>query len=96
MNNIIKMNKLYDVYGILLTDSERKYYEDYYFYNETYTEIAEKYGVSKNAVSKNIINASNKLLSYEEKLKIVSRNEKINDIISNIDDNIKEKIQELL
>ena len=31
MEKLIYLNNLYDLYGILLTDKQQKYFEEYYF-----------------------------------------------------------------
>ena len=37
MEDIVYYNELYDLYGELLTDKQRKYFEDYYFYNLSFS-----------------------------------------------------------
>lgn len=74
---------LYDYYGKLLTDKQRKYFEDYFFDNLTMEEIAENDGISKNAVSKQIISIKEKLDYYEENLKLNYNKEKILNVLKN-------------
>lgn len=74
---------LYDYYGKLLTDKQRKYFEDYFFDNLTMEEIAENDGISKNAVSKQIIGIKEKLDYYEENLKLNYNKEKIVNVLKN-------------
>ena len=45
-----KYIELYDLYGSLLTDKQKVYFEDYYFLDLSISEIAENYAVSRNAV----------------------------------------------
>ena len=45
---------LYDYYGEILKEENRKYFEDYYFDNLSLKEIAENSGISRNAVHKHI------------------------------------------
>ena len=49
MEKLVYLNNLYDLYGILLTEKQQKYFEEYYFNNLSYGEISEKYGISRNA-----------------------------------------------
>ena len=70
MDKFDYMIVLYDYYGELFTDVQRKYFEDYYFNNYTLSEIATNYKVSRNAVYKNINATMEKLLFYEDKLKL--------------------------
>ena len=72
MDKFDYMIVLYDYYGELFTDVQRKYFEDYYFNNYTLSEIATNYKVSRNAVYKNINATMEKLLFYEDKLKLWS------------------------
>ena len=70
--------------------------ENYYFSNYSLQEIAENYEVSRNAVHKQLKEIENKLIDYEDKLNLLKKAEEIREIISDLDDNIKEQIEELL
>ena len=88
---------LFDYYGDLLSDSQRNYFESYYFDNLSLSEIGENYNVSRNAVSKDLKLATEKLNNYEEKLKIISRDDKLRKLACKINDNdLKEKIMNIL
>ena len=80
---------LYDYYGKLLTDKQQEYFEDYYFENLTMDEISENDNVSKNAISKQLINIKDKLYYYEDKLKLNNNKIEISKILN---DNELEKI----
>ena len=80
---------LYDYYGKLLTDKQQEYFEDYYFENLTMDEISENDNVSKNAISKQLINIKDKLYCYEDKLKLNNNKIEISKILN---DNELEKI----
>lgn len=90
----IYLNSLYDYYSELLTEKQKLYFEEYYFNNLTLAEISENYEVSRNAAHKNIKETTLKLLEYEEKLKLYEKSCKIKKIIENLDQNIKEQIEE--
>lgn len=81
MEDLVYINSLYDYYGSLLTDKQRSYFEDYYFDNLTMDEIASNYEVSKNAVSKSIMETKDKLFYYEEILHLYSNKLKIESIL---------------
>lgn len=68
---------LYDIYGSLLTDKQKYYFESYYFDNLTLDEIGENDNISKNAVSKQLKRCKELLDMYEANLKIYKRNELI-------------------
>lgn len=96
MDNRIYLINLYDYYGDLLTDKQKKYFEDYYFNNYSLKEISENYNVSRNAIFKQIKDVVNKLSNYEEKLELYSKSLKIKAIISDFDDKIRKEIEELI
>lgn len=96
MEEIIYYSALFDYYQNLLTDVQRKYFEDYYFNNYTLSEIATNYKVSRNAVYKNINATMEKLLFYEDKLKLWQKKRLLNDILVNIkDEEVIQKINQL-
>ncbi|MGN1323891.1 MAG: YlxM family DNA-binding protein [Bacilli bacterium] len=96
MDKFDYMIVLYDYYGELFTDVQRKYFEDYYFNNYTLSEIATNYKVSRNAVYKNINATMEKLLFYEDKLKLWQKKRLLNDILVNIkDEEVIQKINQL-
>lgn len=96
MEKLIYLNDLFDLYGILLTDKQQKYFIDYYFNNLSYGEISDKYKVSRNAIFRQLKLIENKLNDYEEKLKLYDKKNQINDIINVIDNSdIKEKLSKL-
>ena len=88
--------ELFDYYGELFTDKQKEYFMDYYFNNLTLQEIADNNNVSKNAVHKNIKDIVQKLDYYESVLNLNSNRKKIEELIKDIDVNIKEKIEELI
>ena len=94
MEDVVYISSLYDCYNKLLTDKQREYFEDYYFNNLTLSEISENNNVSRNAVHKQIKEVLQKLYNYEELLNLVSKKEKILNIIK--DERIKEEIKELI
>jgi predicted DNA-binding protein YlxM (UPF0122 family) len=82
MDDILYLSSLYYYYKGLLTDKQRSYFEDYYFENLTMEEISENNQVSKNAVSKTIIEVKEKLNEYESILHLVDNKSKIESILS--------------
>ncbi len=95
MNNREKIVELYLIYGNLLTNNERSYFEYYYYEDYSLNEIAQNHLVTKSNVSKVINIVIKKLKYYEEKLNIHKNHNKIKEILK---DNKKllEKIDELL
>ena len=88
---------LYDYYGELLSDIQRKYFEAYYFDNLSLSEISENENKSRNAVHKSIKSVVKKIYEYEDKLKLYEKDEKLKKIILDIKDNdIKKRLEGLL
>ena len=97
MDEIIYLNELFDLYGELLSDTQIKYFKDYYFDNLSYGEIADKYNVSRNAIFKQLKNGTDKLIKLEKTIGLYEKNIKLKEIIKEIDNqNIKNKLSELL
>lgn len=96
MNHNIYLCDLYDYYKELLTDKQKMYFEDYYFDNLTLSELSENYNVSRNAIHKTLKEIEVKLNTFEDKLNLYKNKEKIKDIISSLDDDIKKRINELI
>lgn len=97
MEEFLYFNELYDLYGDLLTEKQRNYFEDYYFNNLSFSEMAENYDVSRNAIFKQLHITTNKLEEYESKLGLFSKKKKIEEIINlEKDYNIKKMLEELI
>ena len=97
MEDIIYYNELYDLYGSLLTDKQKEYFEDYYFSNLSYSEMAENYDVSRNATFKQVHIVVEKLEEYEEKLGLYAKKKKLMEIASKVDQSdIREELENLL
>ena len=97
MEEVLYFNELYDLYNGLLTDKQREYFEDYYFNNLSFSEMAENYEVSRNAIFKQIHIVTDKLKEYESILKLHEKRKKLENIIESIDDStLKNKLEELV
>lgn len=97
MDDVVYYNDLYDLYGDLLTDKQKEYFEDYYFNNLSFSEMAENYDVSRNAIFKQIHIVTDKLQEYEDKLHLLSKKSKLIEIIDKVNDNsIKEDLEKLI
>ena len=97
MEDVLYFNELYDLYGDLLTEKQREYFEDYYFNNLSFSEMAENYDVSRNAIFKQIHIVTDKLKEYESILKLHEKRKKLENIIESIDDStLKNKLEELV
>ena len=97
MEEYIYYNELYDLYGELLTDKQRKYFEDYYFSNLSFSEMAKDYDISRNATFKQVHIVMEKLDEYEKVLKLRGKRNELLKISSKIEDEeLKERIENLI
>ena len=72
---------LFEYYGKLLTIKQQDFFNDYYYDNLTMEEIANNNDISKNAVSKQLINIKDKLSYYESVMHLMSNRDSIKSII---------------
>lgn len=64
----VKISRLFDYYGKLLTDNQQEQIRAYYFLDMSLAEIAEETGVSRQAVRDGIKRAEAALIDFEEKV----------------------------
>ncbi|MCI5872821.1 MAG: YlxM family DNA-binding protein [Clostridiales bacterium] len=64
---------LYDFYGELLNERQRKIYEDFVFNDLSLGEIADEEGISRQGVHDMVKRCTRTLESYEEKLHLVEK-----------------------
>ena len=84
MEAFVKQSLLYDFYGDLLTEHQKKLFEAYVLEDLSLGEIAAETGISRQGVH-DIIKRCNTLLeSYEEKLKLVDRFMKVKERVLKI------------
>ena len=96
MDEVVYYNSLYDLYGSLLTDKQKEYFEDYYFHNMSFSEMADDYSVSRNAAFKQVHIVMEKLDEYEEKLKLYEKKNTLLELAKIVDNKeVKEKLENL-
>ncbi len=97
MKELVYYTMLYDIYGSLLTEKQRDYFEEYYFKNLSLSELADKYNISRNAIHKQLKETIKRLENYEDNLRLAKKNEMLENIIETIsDEEIKRKLQEVI
>ena len=97
MKELVYYTMLYDIYGSLLTDKQKDYFEEYYFKNLSLGELATKYNVSRNAVHKQLKETIKRLENYEDNLKLAKKNKMLEEIIKKVSDKeLKRKLQEVI
>ena len=85
IDQTIKITKLFDAYGDLLTDRQKKCIELHYLDDLSLSEVAEQFEVSRQAVHDILKRSVQIMEDFEQKLTLVAKNEKQEQIISEID-----------
>ncbi len=73
MDDFLMQSLLYDFYGELLTEHQRKVYEEVVGNDLSYSEAAEEFGVSRQGIHELVKRCNRILAEYEEKLHLVER-----------------------
>lgn len=84
MERIVEQGLLYDFYGELLTEHQKKIYEDVVYNDLSMTEIANENGISRQGVHDLVKRCDHILLEYEEKLHLVERFMKVKDNVGQL------------
>lgn len=100
LKETIYINRLLDLYGNLLTNSQRDIMYDYYDVNLSLSEISENRCISRTAVSDSLKKGREKLLYFEEKLGICrtfdslksNSDQSKNDFLAEIEEKLKNGI----
>ncbi len=87
LENKVRLNSLYDIYGELLTSKQKEYFEYYYSKDYSLSEISEILSVSRNAVHTQLKSVVLHLENYEAKLKLFDKKTIVGKIIRKIDKN---------
>lgn len=102
VEKIVEQSLLYDFYGELLTEHQRKVYEAALFEDYSLSEIAEEEGISRQGVHDLIRRCDRQLKQYESKLHLVERFTRvradvahINKLIENLQDAEPETVAEI-
>lgn len=80
----IELSLLYDFYGALLKENARHMFEAYILEDYGYSEIAEQEGISRQGAYDAIRRSMKQLRGYEEKLGLVQRFQKQQDLLGSI------------
>ena len=73
MEKIVEQTLLFDFYGELLTEHQRRIYEDVVFNDYSLSEVAQELGISRQGVHDNLKRCSRILEDYENKLHLVEK-----------------------
>jgi len=101
IDDIVKLNDLFDIYHPLLTDKQQAYFQYYFREDYSLSEIADIMDVSRNAVHLQIKKITTYLNDYEKKLKLFHKNIQRNQIIDSLQanhdltDQVKKELEKL-
>ncbi len=84
MEKIVERNLLYDFYGELLTEHQKKIYEDSAYGDLSLSELADTYEISRQGVHDLLKRCDRQLMSYDEKLHLIERFRHIQDLTGQI------------
>ena len=85
MDRIYEQTMLFDFYGELLTEHQRRIYEDVVYNDLSLGEIAEEQGISRQGVHDLVKRCDKILQGYENKLHLVEKFAKAKETISRIE-----------
>ena len=84
VEEIVEQSLLYDFYGELLTEHQRKIYEAAFFENYSLSEIALDAGISRQGVHDLLRRCDKQLRAYESTLHLVERFTKVKEGLESI------------
>lgn len=85
MEKIVEQGLLYDFYGELLTEHQRRIYEDMVLNDLSPSEIAKEQGISRQSVHDLKKRCDRILEEYESKLQLVAKFVKIREMVHELD-----------
>ena len=93
MEKILENTLLYDFYGELLTEKQRRIFEMHFYEDLSMGEIGETEGISRQGVFRQLKRGEQALKNYENKLRLVEKFLEIKERVEGISRDL-EKIQE--
>ena len=90
MEKIGRQVFLYDIYGELLTEHQKRVYEDVVLNDMSLSEIAEELGISRQGVHDLVKRCDKILAGYEEKLHLIAKFQSAKQKVAQIDALAKE------
>ena len=85
MEKIVEQGLLYDFYGELLTEHQRRIYEDVVLNDMSLSEIAQEQGISRQGVHDLVRRCDRALQGYEERLHLIERSLKVKETVGQIE-----------
>ncbi|MCR5685568.1 MAG: DNA-binding protein [Lachnospiraceae bacterium] len=91
LKDIYELTRLYDMYGVLLSEHNREIFEDYMLNDLSLGEIADEQGISRQGVRDTVRRCSGKLKSYEDKLGMLKKLDDASGLINKLELLVKDE-----
>ena len=91
MEKLIERGLLYDNYGGLLSEKNKRIYEACAVDDMSLAEIAEEMGISRQAVSEALRRIDDRLRGYERELHLIAKSRSLEDCITDLRSALAEK-----
>ncbi len=96
MEKIVEQGMLYDFYGELLTEHQRRIYEDVVVHDMSLGEIAKEQGISRQGVHDLIKRCDRLLYGYEDRLHLIAKFNRVKETVAQIERESAEESVRLL
>lgn len=95
MEKHIERGLLYDSYGGLLSEKNKRIYEACAVDDMSLSEIAEEMGISRQAVSETLNRTDDKLRKYEKELGLIAKNRRLEECLDDMRSALGEKTTDI-
>ena len=95
LSQTIRVNKLIDLYGKLLTDKQLNIVKEYFCFNNSLSEISENYSITRQAVNYTIKQVLCILEEYEAKLGLLDKFARVDKVLE-CDAKLAKKVKDIL
>lgn len=93
----VELINLFDIYESLLTDREKEIFKYYYYEDLSLSEIGENLNITRTGVFNTLKKVEEKLLQYEDNLKLMSMKGTLKDLLEESDiEVIKNKLKKII
>ena len=93
----VELTNLFDIYESLLTDREKEIFKYYYYEDLSLSEIGENLNITRTGVFNTLKKVEEKLLQYEDNLKLMSMKGTLKDLLEESDiEIIKNKLKKII
>ncbi|MBQ4481864.1 MAG: helix-turn-helix domain-containing protein [Lachnospiraceae bacterium] len=91
MERLIERGLLFDYYGGLLSEKNKRIYEACAVEDMSLSEIAEEAGISRQAVSETLRRMDEKLKGYEDELQLIAKSRRLEECVKAVREALNDK-----